>query len=320
MNMRPTGLILLFLFSLGAQPALADTLTVGFSQVGSESGWRTAFSQSVKAEARERGINLKFSDAQQKQENQIKAVRSFVAQQVDAIVVAPVVETGWKPVFREAKRAGIPVIVVDRNVALDDDSLYVTRIAPDFEHEGRKAAAWLMEKTGGECRIVELQGTVGSSAAIGRMKGFKEYIAEYPDAEIIRSQTAEFTRSKGKEVMETILKAEGGGKNICAIWAHNDEMAIGASQAIKEAGLDPGEDILLVSVDAVDNVFKSIHAGDINASVEMSPHLGGPAFDVIEQYMQGKRDFKKWMVMDGRVFTRENYAEEYKVRFGQMPD
>lgn len=309
----------LLLFSAALQ-ASEEPLTIGFSQVGSESGWRTAFSQSVKEEAEERGINLKFSDAQQKQENQIKAVRSFVAQQVDAIVVAPVVETGWKPVFREAKRAGIPVIIVDRNVALDDDSLYVTRIAPDFEHEGKKAAGWLMKETGGECNIVELQGTVGSSAAIGRMKGFKEYIEDYPEATIVRSQTAEFTRSKGKEVMESILKAEDGGQDICAVWAHNDEMAIGASQAIEEAGLDSGEDILLVSVDAVDNVFKSIHAGDINASVEMSPHLGGPAFDVVEQYLDGKRDFKKWMIMEGRVFTRENYAEEYEVRFGHAPE
>ncbi len=294
-------------------------LTIGFSQVGSESGWRTAFSESVKAAAEERGIDLKFSDAQQKQQNQIKAVRSFVAQQVDAIIIAPIVETGWKPVLREAKRANIPVVIVDRNVALNDDSLYVTRIAPDFEHEGKKAASWLMERTGGDCNIIELQGTVGSSAAIGRMKGFKDYIADYPDAKIIRSQTAEFTRSKGKEVMESILKVEGGGENICAVWAHNDEMAIGASQAIAEAGLDPGEDILLVSVDAVDNVFESIHDGDINASVEMSPHLGGPAFEVIKKYLEGKRDFPKWIVMEGRVFTRENYAKEYKVRFGRDP-
>lgn len=318
MNYLNLGIAALMLLAFSAV-ADDDQLTIGFSQVGSESGWRTAFSESVKTDAQARGINLKFSDAQQKQENQIKAVRSFVAQQVDAIIVAPVVETGWKPVLREAKRAGIPVVIVDRNVALDDDSLYVTRIAPDFEHEGKKAASWLMGRTGGECKIVELQGTVGSSAAIGRMKGFKDYISDYPGATILRSQTAEFTRSKGKEVMESILKAEGGGEDICAVWAHNDEMSIGASQAIAEAGLEPGEDILLVSVDAVDNVFKSIHAGDINASVEMSPHLGGPAFDVIYQYLEGKRDFPKWIIMEGRVFTRENYVEEYKVRFGRDP-
>lgn len=293
----------------------ANALTVGFSQVGSESGWRTTFSESVKAEAEKRGIELKFSDAQQKQENQIKAIRSFIAQRVDAIVLAPVVETGWKPVLMQAKRARIPVVIVDRNVDVGDDSLYVTRIAPNFVVEGQKAAEWLMDKTQGQCDIVELQGTVGSSAAIGRMEGFNSVISKHSGAKIVRSQTAEFTRSKGKEVLESILKAESGGENICALWAHNDEMALGAIQAIKEAGLKPGSDILVVSVDAVNDIFKAIKAGEVNISVELSPHLGGPAFDVIDQYRGGKRDFEKWIVMEGRVFTQDNYEEEYKLRF-----
>lgn len=293
----------------------ASALTVGFSQVGSESGWRTTFSESVKAEAEKRGIDLKFSDAQQKQENQIKAIRSFIAQGVDAIVVAPVVETGWRPVFMEAKRARIPVVIVDRNVDLNNDSLYVTRIAPDFSQEGAKAAQWLMDNTGGKCKIVELQGTVGSTAALGRMEGFKGVIAKYPEASIVRSQTAEFTRAKGKEVMESILKAEGGGKDLCALWSHNDEMALGAIQAIKEAGLKPGEDIKVVSVDAVDDIFVALKNGEVNATIEMSPHMGAPAFDVVDEYLKGKRDFDKWILMDGRVFTQDNYQEEYKVRF-----
>jgi len=289
-------------------------LVIGFSQVGSESSWRTSFSESVKAEAARRGIALKFSDAQQKQENQIKAIRSFIAQGVDAIVVAPVVETGWKPVLIEAKRAGIPVVIVDRNMALDDDSLYLTRIASDFVEEGRKAARWLMEATGGKCNIVELQGTVGATAAIDRMAGFKEIIAPYEGAKIIRTQTGEFTRSKGKEVMEAFLKAEQGGKNICAVWAHNDEMAIGAALAIKEAGLDPGEDILIVSVDAVPDIFRAMAEGDTNATVELSPHMGGPAFDAIEAYLQGKRDIPKLITIEGGVYTRETAAEEYARR------
>lgn len=300
--------------SLVVSPAL-HALTVGFSQVGSESGWRTTFTESVKAEAKARGIDLKFSDAQQKQENQIKAIRSFIAQGVDAIVVAPVVETGWRPVLMEAKRARIPVVIVDRNVELNNDALYVTRIAPDFVEEGKKAANWLMTKTQGECRIVELQGTVGSSAAIGRMAGFKAVLKNFPKAQIVRSQTAEFTRAKGKEVMESILKAEQGGSQLCAVWAHNDEMALGAAQAIKEAGLKPGKDILLVSVDAVDDVFLALQAGEVNASVEMSPHLGGPAFDVIEQYLKGKKDFEKWLVMDGDVYTQDNFQAEFARRF-----
>lgn len=292
----------------------AQALTVGFSQVGSESGWRTSFSESVKAEAEKRGIDLKFSDAQQKQENQIKAVRSFIAQRVDAIVIAPVVETGWQPVLMEARRARIPVVIVDRNVSVSDDSLYVTRIAPDFELEGQRAANWLMEKSEGQCNILELQGTVGSSAAIGRMKGFNEVLAKHPDAKIVRSQTAEFTRAKGKEVMESLLKAESGGKNICALWAHNDEMALGAIQAIREAGLQPGKDMLVVSVDAVDDALRAIVDGTLNVSVELSPHLGGPAFDVIEEYRKGKRDFDKWIRMGGKVFTAENAKEELAAR------
>jgi ABC-type sugar transport system substrate-binding protein len=291
-----------------------QALTVGFAQVGSESGWRTSFSDSVKAEAAKRGIDLKFSDAQQKQENQIKAVRSFIAQRVDAILIAPVVETGWQPVLMEAKRARIPVIILDRNVAVSDDSLYLTRIAPDFELEGQKAANWLIENTEGECRIIELQGTVGSSAAIGRMKGFNQAIGEHSRLQIVRSQTGEFTRAKGKEVMESLLKAESGGKNICALWAHNDEMALGAAQAIREAGLQPGKDILVVSVDAVDDALKAIVAGDINVSVELSPHLGGPAFDVLNEYRAGKKDFDKWIRMGGAVFTAENAAEELAKR------
>jgi simple sugar transport system substrate-binding protein len=292
-------------------------LTIGFSQVGSESSWRTMFTESVQAEAARRGIDLKFSDAQQKQENQIKAIRSFIAQGVDAIIVAPVVETGWKPVLIEAQRAGIPVVIVDRNMALDDDSLYLTRIASDFVEEGRKAARWLMDATDGQCDIVELQGTVGATAAIDRMAGFKEIIDQYPNARIIRSQTGEFTRSKGKEVMETMLKAEGGGEGICAVWAHNDEMALGAALAIKEAGLDPGDDILIVSVDAVPDMFKAMMDGDTNATVELSPDMGTPAFEAIEAYLAGDTHIPKLITINGDLYTQDTAAEEYRRRTGQ---
>lgn len=292
----------------------SKALVIGFSQVGSESGWRTSFSQSVKTEAKKRGITLKFSDAQQKQENQIKAIRSFIAQDVNGIVVAPVVETGWKPVLLEAKRAGIPVVIVDRNMALDDDSLYVTRIASDFVEEGRKAARWLMEETKGICTIVELQGTVGATAAIDRKQGFSDVIAEYPQANIIRSQTAEFTRSKGKEVMESFIKSENGGANICALWAHNDEMAIGAILAIEEAGLKSGNDILVVSVDAVPDIFKAMADGSANATVELSPHMGGPAFDIIEKYVAGEREFEKLIPVNGGLYLQDTAAAEYKLR------
>jgi simple sugar transport system substrate-binding protein len=308
-------LILLCLVALGACGESNDNggkITVGFSQVGSESGWRTSFSESVKAEAARRGIDLKFSDAQQKQENQIKAIRSFIAQNVDAIVVAPIVETGWEPVLREAQRADIPVVIVDRNMALQDHSLYLTRVASDFVEEGRKAARWLMEATAGNCAIVELQGTVGATAAIDRMQGFNEVIADFAQARIIRSQTGDFTRARGKEVMESFLKAEDP-RTICAVWAHNDEMAIGAALAIDEAGLKPGTDMLLVSVDAIPDAFKAMIEGRLNATVELSPHMGGPAFDAIEAHLRGE-SVPKLISVNGDLYTQETGAEEYRKR------
>lgn len=307
--------VLMWLSACGGDGSRDDdgALTVGFSQVGSESSWRTSFSDAVRAEAARRGIVLQFSDAQQKQENQIKAIRSFIAQGVDAIIVAPVVETGWKPVLQEAQRAGIPVVIVDRNMALDDDSLYLTRVASDFVEEGRKAARWLMAATAGRCDIVELQGTVGATAAIDRMRGFNEVIAGYPDARIVRSQTGEFTRSRGKEVMESFLKAEDSG-GICAVWAHNDEMAIGAALAIEEAGLDPGDDILIVSVDAVPDIFKAMADGDTNATVELSPDMGGPAFDAIERFLAGDTAIPKLITINGELYTQETAAAEYARR------
>ncbi|QYK03042.1 ABC transporter substrate-binding protein [Shewanella psychrotolerans] len=299
-------------WALGSSAAYATT--VGFSQVGSESGWRTSFSEAVKAEAKERGIDLKFSDAQQKQENQIKAVRSFIAQGVDAIIVAPVVETGWTPVLKEAKRARIPVVIVDRNIKVSNDNLYLTRIASDFREEGVKIANWLMDTTQGNCRIAELQGTVGATAAIDRAAGFNDVIANYPNATIVRSQTGEFTRAKGKEVMESFLKSQPADEPFCAVWSHNDEMALGAVQAIKEAGLKPGIDILVVAVDGVPDYFKAMAEGDTNATVELSPYLGAPSFDVIEKYLAGDKNIPKLISTTGDVFTQATAAEEYKKR------
>ncbi len=264
---------------------LAKTLTVGFSQIGSESGWRAAETSVAKTEAEKRGINLKISDAQQKQENQIKAVRSFIAQGVDAIFIAPVVQTGWEPVLEEARDYDIPVFLLDRGITVDDDSLYMTSVAADSVHEGEVAGNWLIHKMDGKkCNVVELQGTVGASVALDRKKGFADAISKVPNVKIIRTQSGDFTRSKGKEVMESFIKAEANGKNICAVYAHNDDMAIGAIQAIKEAGLKPGSDILIVSIDGVPDIFKAMMAGESNASVELTPNMAGPAFDALIAY------------------------------------
>lgn len=260
-------------------------MTVGFSQIGSESGWRAAETSVAKTEAEKRGITLKIADAQQKQENQIKAIRSFIAQGVDAIFIAPVVQTGWEPVLQEAKEADIPVFLLDRNITVKDDSLFMTGVAADSEHEGAVAADWLVRQLDGKaCNVVELQGTVGASVALDRKKGFLDTVAKVPTIKIIRTQSGDFTRSKGKEVMESFIKAENNGKNICAVYAHNDDMAIGAIQAIKEAGLKPGKDIKIISIDGVPDIFKAMIAGEANASVELTPNMAGPAFDALLAY------------------------------------
>src|SRR3954471_15020635 len=272
-----------------AAPSLAlaqKKIVLGFSQIGAESEWRTANSESIKQSAKDAGIELKFADAQQKQENQIKAIRSFIAQKVDVIAFSPVVETGWDTVLMEAKAAHIPVILTDRAVDSKDKSLYVTFMGSDFTEEGRKAGRWLENATKGKpgpINVVELQGTVGSAPAIDRKKGFEEIVSGDSRIKILRSQTGDFTRAKGKEVMEAFLKAEG--KNINVLYAHNDDMAIGAIQAIEEAGMKPGTDITIISIDGVKGAFEAMIAGKLNVSVECSPLLG-------PQLMQAVKDIK----------------------------
>lgn len=301
------SLLVLVLLAFGASAISVSAqgggegLTIGFSQIGSESAWRTAFTEAVKAEAEARGINLLFSDAQQEQENQIAAMRAWIAQgDVDAIILAPVVTSGWDEVLQEAQDSGIPVVIVDRNVDSDPD-LYVTRVASSFVHEGRLAATWLVQATSGQCNIVELQGTVGSAAATDRQNGFNEVLALFPEMQIIRSETGNFVRSEGKAVMQSFLSAEDPA-NICAVWAHNDDMAIGAIEAIKEAGLVPGTDILVVSVDAIPDIFDSIDAGEANATVELSPKMGAPAFDAVVAYLNGE-ELPKNIVVAGKLYT-----------------
>ncbi len=226
--MRSLVTLLLVLAAAGA--LVAKPLTVGFAQTGAESAWRTANTTSMKAEAERRGIVLKFADGQGRQENQIRAVHSFIAQGVDAIVIAPIVETGWEPVLRAAKQAGIPVIITDRTIKVSDDSLYACFVGSDFLQEGRMAAEWLVRRTGGKGRILELQGTPGSAPANDRRKAFAEVIAQHPGLTILDSQSGDFRRSGGKEVMEALLKKHG--HNFDIVYAHNDDMALGALQAI----------------------------------------------------------------------------------------
>lgn len=289
-------------------------IVLGFSQIGAESEWRTANTSSIKQAATEANIKLKFSDAQQKQENQIKAIRSFIAQRVDVIAFSPVVETGWETVLREAKAAKIPVILTDRAVDVSDDSLYESLIGSDFVEEGRRAAHWLMENTKdtkGDVNIVELQGTVGSAPANDRKRGFQEVISTDPRYKIIRSQTGDFTRAKGKEVMEAFLKADGNKINV--LFAHNDDMAIGAIQAIAEAGMKPGQDIIIVSIDGVKGAFEAMLEGKLNASIECNPLLGSQLMLAVKDVVAGK-PIPKRIVTEESVFTQANARDVFPTR------
>lgn len=311
-----TGLVLALImvctftaFAGGQQePVAKDKIVVGFSQIGAESAWRVANTESIRGEAEKRpNIELIFSDAQQKQENQIKAIRNFIAQGVDVIAFSPVVESGWEPVLREAKAAGIPVILSDRAVDVEDDSLWVTFMGSDFVIEGVRAADWLIEKLDGKpANVVELVGTVGSAPANDRASGFRDGIKGNPEIKIIKSQSGDFTRAKGKEVMEAFLKAEG--ENIDVLYAHNDDMALGAIQAIEEYGLKPGVDMIIVSIDAVRGAFEAMVEGKLNCTVECSPLLGPQLYDAVEALVAGESIPKRIVTNEG-VFPQE-VAEE----------
>ena len=294
-----------------AAPAAEKKLVVGFSQVGAESAWRTAETKSIRDEAAKRGVELKFADAQGKQGAQIQAISSFVAQKVDVIVLAPVVETGWEVVLQQAKDAKIPVILVDRGIKVTDESLYVTLIASDFVEEGRMAAEWLAKKMNGKANIVELQGTTGSAPAIDRQKGFLEVLQKFPDMKVIKSQSADFTRAKGKEVMEAFIKSDRA--NIQAVYAHNDDMALGAIQALEEAGINPGKDVVLISIDAVKAAFEAMIAGKLNATVECNPLMGPLVFDTITKVRAGEK-VPKFIQNKDQLFEAENAAQVIKTR------
>jgi simple sugar transport system substrate-binding protein len=267
-------------------------------------------------EAKAEGIDLKFSDANQKEEDQLKAVRSFISEKVDAIVIAPIVVTGWDQVLKEAKAANIPVFVVDRDVDTKDTSLFVCRIAADFNLEGRLAGAWAAQALKGKGNIVELVGTVGSAAAEYRRTGFAAVQALFPLIKTVKSQSGDFTTQGGKEVMESFIKATDGLKDIKLVWAHNDNMLLGAIQAMKEAGLKPGKDILTVSVDGVPDIFKMMLSGDANASVELRSDIGPDIYAVVKAYLGGKKDWPRWVVIPSDLHTIADAAEVLKKKGG----
>ncbi|MCS5713849.1 ABC transporter substrate-binding protein [Herbiconiux sp. CPCC 205716] len=296
-----------------AGPKPVDQLVVGFSQVGSESGWRTANTTDIQAAFKDAGIDLKFSDAQQKQENQIKAIRSYIQQKVDVIAFSPVVETGWDAVLNEAKAANIPVVLTDRAVDSADDSLYESFLGSDFVEEGKKAGEWVLDEykdSTEPVKIIQLEGTTGAAPAIDRAEGFAEAIKGDDKFEVVASQTGDFTRAGGKQVTEALLKSNPDAN---LIYAHNDDMALGAIEAIEAAGLKPGVDIKIVSVDAVKDGMQALADGKINFIVECSPLLGKQLVDIVKQINDGDTPEKR-IITEETTFTKDQAAEALPTR------
>lgn len=298
-----------------------DTYTVGFAQVGSNNPWRLAETKSMQDEAKKRGYQLIETNANEDTAKQIADVASIIAQRPDIIIFPPRESTPLAQSVIQAKEAGIPVILIDRDV---DHSIanpqddYVTFIGSDFVEQGRRAAEWLIGATGGTATIIQLEGTTGSDPAIDRQRGFEDLIisgsfqgtpVSTPVAgmQIVASQSGDFNRDEGRKVMETLLQAN---PEVNAVYAHNDEMALGAIAAIEAAGRVPGEDIILVSIDGSNDALQAIADGKLGASVESSPFFGPIAFDTMEKYANGE-SLPDWVVVEDRFFDSSN-AEELR--------
>lgn len=285
--------------------------TIGFSQSDtSESDWRRANTKSFRDAAKVLGIDLVFKDAGGKTEMQRRQVQELIDQKVDAIVLSANEISGWDSVLLNAKKAKIPVILSDRTIALRPEnqgkSLFVTWIGSDFRYEGRVAAAWLAQETAGRCNIVEIQGPTGAAPSIDRGQGFRDVIGLFPGMKVIASQRGNWRTDQAKDLMKVLLRNEGA--NICAVFAHNDNMAIGAVQAIEDSkhlGLKPGKDILIIGVDGVKRGFEHLVDKRINALVECNPLLGRIVLKVATEVLGG-RSFPPVMFMEDRVFTVHN--------------
>ena len=267
-------------------PAVLKDAVIGFAQVGSESGWRAANTESIKSSAEQYGVDLQFTSAEGDQAKQISSIKTFITQGVDLIAFSPVVETGWDSVLQEAKAAGIPVVLTDRAVD-SDPSLYKTFIGSDFIVEGEKAANWAKTEfaDASEVNMVVLEGTTGSAPANDRTTGWANILGSDPKFKTLASQTGDFTRDGGKKVMEGFLAAY---PNIDLVYAHNDDMGLGAIEAIEAAGKVPGKDIKIVTIDAVKAGMEALSAGKINFIVECSPLLGEQLFQASSAVLAGQ--------------------------------
>lgn len=293
-----------------------DDIVIGISQVGSESDWRTTNTKAyMDTFTEEKGYYLIFEDGQQKQENQVKALRKFILKDVDYIVLDPIVETGWDAVLKEAQDADIPVIIADRNVLVEDESLYTCRVGSDFMQEGRSAGEWLANnlrlrgKGNMEIRLVTLQGTLGSTAQIGRTLGFAEIMEMHPNWKMLEYQSGDFTQAKAYEVMEYFLDTYD---NIDVVISENDNMTFGAIEAIKEAGLKLGKngDIMIISFDAVRDALLLVQKGEIAADFECNP-ITAPLVEEIIQKLERGEAVEKVQYVDEAYF-------DYKMDIGTL--
>ena len=304
---RQAALLGLAIISLASCSRKKSTeYVVGFSQMESDNPYRLAETKSIRDEATKRGIQLVVTDAQGQTAKQVADVEDLIARKVDMIVLAPRTFDGLTPALEAAKAAKIPVILVDRAAKGTAGVDYVTELASNYKEQGRRAAEWLAAQTKGTANIVELSGTPGASVADDRANGFREELAKYPNMKIIASQTGNFSRATGQGVMQNI--AQSLGKKITAVYAHNDEMAIGAIQALTAAGLKPGTDVTIVSVDGSRAALEAIDRGELGATVESNPRYGPLAFETIEKYRKGEKLPPKILVND-RFFNRENVKQ-----------
>jgi ribose transport system substrate-binding protein len=291
----------------GSPPQLAkkDHYKVGFSQNASNNPWRLAETASVKAEAAKRGDTLVYADAANSGDKQVSDVQSMIAQKVDVILLAPITEKALVPAVLQAKAACIPVILIDRDVdhaLAQPNKDYVTFIGSDFVQQGKRVADWLIQNTGGKAKIIELEGTTGSSPAINRKKGFDDEIKTAPGMQLLASQDGDFNRDTGRKVMATLLQAH---PDVTAVYAHNDEMAIGAIAALKAAGRHPGKDVTVVSIDGERDALNAIINGEEGTSVQSSPFFGPVSFDTIDKYASGTK-LPDWIVVQDMQFTKDN--------------
>ena len=292
-----------------------ENLIVGFSQIGTESSWRIRNSESIFEAAAEKNIKILFDDAKQKQSNQLKAIRSFIVYQVDVIVFVPIVSDGWDNVLQEAKEAGIPVIVIDRQIDVDS-SLYAGFLGENGYEEGRAAGKFLLQKvenmTNQKINILELSGTENSSIAIERAGGFREMIQKDSRLNIIHSEDGDFLRSRGKEIMDRILGMNNGlfldGEPIDVIFSHNDPMTLGLLESFEKNNISDYP--IIISIDAEQECIDALVNGKINCVVECNPNLGPVLMDLVE-VVAAKKEIPRVTYMEEKVFTENDDFSSY---------